>query len=207
MANIEYYISKLIKKMHFRSIKDSDVHKTAKIHAGCLIVNSSLGKYSSIGYDCTVINTHIGNFCSFGANIKIGGASHPIYWGSTSTIFCEHRDKFDKKLAYHYYNPAKETKIGNDVWIGDSAMIKAGVTVSNGAVIGTGAVVTKDVGPYEIWAGNPAKCIKRRFDADIIRRLEETQWWSLQDEKIKEAAIYINDIEKFLLFLEKEMVK
>lgn len=203
-SRFEYYISKLIKKAHFKAIRNSQIDKTAGICAGTLIVDSTMGKYSDIGYDCVVINANIGNFCSFGSNIKIGGSSHPIHWGSSSTVFCEYEDHIKRKFARHPYNPTINTNIGSDVWIADNAMIKAGVSIGNGAVIGMGSVVTKDVGPYEVWAGNPARCIRKRFDDKTIAKLEQIKWWNLNDSEIEEAGKYINDIDAFLNYFERE---
>ena len=95
------------------------------------------------------------------------------------------------------YNPYKETVIGNDVWIGTHCLIKSGVTIADGAVIGMGSVVTKDVGPYEIWAGNPAKLIRKRFDDETIDKLLKSQWWNWDDRKIQKCADSFNSVESF----------
>ena len=199
---IEYIFAKAIKKMHLRAIKNSTVDKNAKI-----FVNSTIGKYSYIGYDCTIINTNIGNFCSFGADLKIGGASHPIEWGSSSPIFCGYRNVIKKKFAMHNHNPSKITTIGHDVWIGDGAYIKAGVQIGNGAVVGMNSVVTKNIDNYEIWAGNPAQCIRKRFNEDIIRVLESSNWWEWDDQEIEKIAPFINNIDAFVKELEKRTNK
>lgn len=195
---IEYYISKLIKKIHFRAVKNSQLHKTVGVCAGTQIVDCTIDKYTDIGYDCVLINTSVGAFCSLGANIRIGGASHPMEWVSTSTVFCEEKDHIKKKFAKHPYTNSQKTYIKNDVWIGDGAYIKAGVTVANGAVIGMGSVVTKDVGAYEIWAGNPAQCIKKRFDDETIKILCRSKWWENSDCEIEKEAILFNDIKRFV---------
>ena len=76
-------------------------------------------------------------------------------------------------------------------------MIKAGLTIGDGAIIGMGSVVTKDVGPYEIWAGNPAKMIRKRFDIDKINKMLEIKWWNWEDEEIEKYAKTFNDIDEF----------
>jgi acetyltransferase-like isoleucine patch superfamily enzyme len=93
-----------------------------------------------------------------------------------------------KNFARNEFDIFKRTTIGNDVWIGNRVSIKAGVKIADGAVIGMSSVVTKDVGPYEIWAGNPAKLIRKRFDDETVEGLLTSQWWDWEDEKITEVS-------------------
>lgn len=79
-----------------------------------------------------------------------------------------------------------------------------GVTIGDGAVIGAGSIVTKDVGPYEIWAGNPARFIRKRFDDETIEKLLESQWWNWDDEKLTEMGAYFSSVEKFIIETEKD---
>lgn len=195
---IEYYLSKAIKKLHLRAILNSQIHKTSKICAGSHLVNVLMDKYSDIGYDCTIINTNIGAFCSLGSNINIGGASHTVNWVSTSPVFNENKDHIKKKFSHHRYDFSRLSVIGNDVWIGDRSLIKAGVTVGDGAVIGMGSVVTKDIPPYQIWAGNPAKMIKSRFSEDIINELLKIKWWESDDETLEGMADSFCDVVTFI---------
>ncbi|MFL0247334.1 CatB-related O-acetyltransferase [Candidatus Clostridium stratigraminis] len=197
-SKLEYIISKIIKKMHLRAIKNSDVDKTSSIAAGTQFVDSKMGRHSFCGYDCIITNTNIGSFCSISGNCEIGGASHSIEWVSTSPVFNENRDQIKKKYSYHQYNTSKHTEIGNDVWIGSKVLIKSGVSIGNGAVVGMGSVVTKDIPPYEIWAGNPAKLIRKRFNEDTINKLLETKWWDFNDEKLCKYAQYFDDVAKFI---------
>ena len=77
--------------------------------------------------------------------------------------------------------------------------VKAGVTIHNGAVIGTGSVVTHDVPPYEIWAGNPARFIRKRFDDEIIKGLLDSEWWNYSDEDLETFAVDFDNPAKFLI--------
>ena len=156
---LEYYLSKAIKKLHLRAIRGCQIHKTSKVCAGSHLVNVSMDKYSDIGYDCTIINSKIGAFCSLGANINVGGASHTTDWVSTSPVFNENPDHIKKKFSSHKFNLSIQTVIGNDVWIGDRSLVKAGVKVGDGAIIGMGSVVTKDIPSNSLAVGNPAKVI------------------------------------------------
>ncbi len=92
----------------------------------------------------------------------------------------------------HIWDNKGDIIIGNDVWIGYEAIIMAGVTVGDGAIIGTRAVVTKDVPPYTIVGGVPAKVIRKRFSDDVISTLLEAKWWDWPEEKIKK---HISDIQ------------
>ena len=195
---IEYIWNKILKKIRGRAIKNSVIDKTSKVEAGTLIVNSTMHRYSFCGYDCKIINTEIGSFCSIADGVIIGGAQHPINWVSTSPVFYKGRDSVSKKFSEYSRVKDKKTIIGNDVWIGDRAIIKAGVTIGNGSIVGMGAVITKNVGDYEIWAGNPAKLIRKRFDEFTIFRLKKSKWWKRDEEYIKSRAIYIKEPDKFL---------
>lgn len=201
--NIKYYFSKFMKKIQVSAIKSSTLHKTSKVASKSHLVRVSLGKYSYIGSECTVLNTDLGNFCSVADNTIIGGASHPIDWISTSPVFHEGKNILNKNFSTHKYNPSKKTKIGNDVWIGNNCLIKSGLEIADGAVIGMGSIVTKDVGPYEIWAGNPAKKIRSRFDKNTISKLEKIKWWDFTDNEISEVSVLINKPEEFLRKLEE----
>lgn len=196
---LEYLISKTIKKLHLRAILNSNIHKTSKVCSGSHIVNSTMGKYSDIGYDCTIINTNIGSFCSLGANIRIGGASHTVDWVSTSPVFNRNKDHLPKKFSLHKFDlESTITTIGNDVWIGDNVMVKSGVSIGDGAVIGMGSIVTKDIPPYQIWAGNPARFIKNRFEDEIADKLLSAKWWEWEDDKISKYAEFFNDISELI---------
>lgn len=196
--SIPFLWAKLIKKARGVAIYNSVLDKSAVIESGSHIVNSSFGKYSYCGYDCEIINCKIGAFCSLGNNIKIGGANHPYNWVSTSPVFYEGRDSLKKKFATFTRPKDKDTIIGNDVWIGHNSIILQGVNIGDGAVIGSGSVVTKDVPPYSIVGGNPARIIKKRFDDIIIEKLLECKWWDLNEKKLKDLAVYIQSPKDFI---------
>ena len=122
---------------------------------------------------------------------------------STHPFF--HREEFGffRKENNTQQNLKKRT-IGHDVWIGQNTLILPKVkTIGNGAIIGAGSVVTHDVEPYSIVAGNPAKLIKYRFSKEEIEQLEQSEWWKLQPEQLKSAMKYKNNVNEFSGEIEK----
>lgn len=178
------------------------LHKNTNVSPGTQLSSVSLGKYSYIGYDCFAVNAEIGMFCSIADSCRIGGAEHPISRVSTSPVFHEGTNCLKKNYAKFPIEEPKDTKIGNDVWIGAASVIKSGVTIGNGAVVGMGSVVTHDIGPYEIWAGVPARFIRKRFSDVIISGLEKSKWWDLEDSKLELLSQYMDEPELFLEKLE-----
>lgn len=164
------------------------------------------GKYS-YGPLCNMSNAEqiksIGAFCSFAVGSTVEG-NHEFNI-STHELF-GFDGAWKKHPAYMYGSKVlrprqrKKTTIGNDVWIGKNATIIAGVNIGDGAVIGAGAVVTKDVPPYAIVAGVPARIIRYRYSPDEIIALLRIKWWQWSDEKIKkyQKDFYL-DIEDFIL--------
>lgn len=131
----------------------------------------------------------IGSFCSIGSGaafIMGGNQGHrhdwvstfPFYWMSEVAAFAG---------AGNGHRRAGDTVIGNDVWIGSEAIVMPGIRIGDGAVIGTRALVTRDVEPYAIVGGNPAKVIRKRFDDSQIGLLLEMQWWAWTDEQLSGA--------------------
>ncbi|OKH87862.1 type B chloramphenicol O-acetyltransferase [Thalassospira sp. TSL5-1] len=131
----------------------------------------------------------IGSFCSIGSGaafIMAGNQGHrhdwistfPFYWMAEVPAFAG---------AANGYEPSGDTVIGNDVWIGSEAIIMPGIKVGDGAIIGTRALVTRDVEPYAIIGGNPAKTIRKRFDAGQIALLLEMQWWHWDEAALARA--------------------
>ena len=145
--------------------------------------------------------TQIGSFVSMGARVTIGMGEHPTHFLSTSPfLYLDGLNfKADKTPSHNEYNKLTPVFIGSDVWIGDDVKIKNGVKIGDGAIIGASAVVTKDVPPYAIVAGVPAKIIRYRFSEDIISELLNLKWWDLDDEVIKQIPYdNINSAIEFL---------
>ncbi len=132
----------------------------------------------------------IGKFCSIacGAKFIFNCANHTLKSLSTYTfpLFFEEWDLPKSEVASAWDNKG-DIEIGNDVWIGYDAVIMAGVRIGDGAIIGTRAVVTKDVEPYSIVGGVPGKEIRKRFAPEVIKKLMEIQWWNWPIEKIRSS--------------------
>lgn len=197
--NIKCIIAKGMKiLLNPPAINDCIIDKSSKVGPRTEMTSCKLGRYSYVGQQCFMVNTDVGGFCSIADRVTIGGASHPMNFVSTSPVFHVGKNVLHKNFSNHKIMGTKKTVIENDVWIGQGAFIKAGVKVHNGAVVGMGSVVTHDIPPYEIWAGNPAKKIRDRFDENTKKRLLESQWWDLLDEKILLYSEKFDDIENFL---------
>lgn len=142
----------------------------------------------------------IGKFCSIacGAKFLFNSANHKMASLSTYTfpLFFEEWGLKKENVA-QAWDQKGDIMIGNDVWIGYEAVILSGVTIGDGAVIGCRAVVTKDIPPYTIVGGVPAKPIRKRFDEETIKELQKIKWWDWPEEKITEKiqAIQAGDLE------------
>lgn len=123
----------------------------------------------------------IGNYCSFANNISIYTGNHP------TNDFTSHPILYNPSFgAPETQNTGQPLTIGNDVWVGQNVIILPGCHyIGNGAIIGAGAVVTRDIEPYTINVGNPAKTIRKRFSDNVILKLEESHWWDMELEELK----------------------
>ena len=164
------------------------------------------GKYT-YGYNNKNIakGTKIGSFCSIASGVKIGLMNHPMEYVLTHPFFFFFYRGFVKCTSEEIEYGAE---IGHDVWIGSNAIILPNVRVGNGAVIGAGAVVTKDVAPYEIVCGVPAKHLKWRLeDSDLREKLNKIPWYDWSDDKIKEnIELFYNPIAFVSAYYEKEIM-
>lgn len=185
------------------------VDKTAYIYRGVKAKESKIGAYSYVAANTDIENAEIGKFCSIADNCRIGMSGHPLQYISTSPIFTEKRNALQQcwieKDFFEHKSLDELVIIGNDVWIGSHVLIKGGVHIGNGACVAAGAVVVKDVPPYAIVGGVPAKVIRYRFSPEVIGKLLELEWWNFDESKLKNSiAIFqkdilcVDDLEKFI---------
>ncbi len=162
--------------------------------------DSELGNYSYIARNCQIYNTTIGKFTCIGANVTTGMGAHP------SSEFVSSHPLFYSTIGQssglvivekNLFNEFPHTEIGNDVWIGNNAIIMYGIKIGDGAIIAAGAVVTKDVEPYSIVGGVPAKVIKYRFSKEQINFLLNFKWWNNDLEWFKKNKELFQNMEEF----------
>lgn len=171
--------------------KKSKIARTAKICRFCRIISSDIGRYTYVGPNSVLRNTAIGSFCSIAENVKIGYGIHPFDRISTSPLFYAKKNIFGKSFSIDQeFNEFLPTVIGNDVMIGTNVFINDGLKIGSGAVIGAGSIVTRDVKPYEIVAGNPARTLRFRFDEATVSKLLSLQWWDWSEEKLQGNQIF-----------------
>lgn len=150
------------------------------VSVGCSV---SIGACSYISGPVSLRSvSSIGRFCSLGNSISIGPGNHPVDWLSTSPfqydgLYLNDRELREFGSTGKRFPGPSPVSIGNDVWIGSNVIILRGVNIGDGAILAAGAVVTKDVPPYAVVGGVPAKILKYRFHESIIDRLLKIQWW------------------------------
>ena len=155
-------------------IRKSNVSPSSKISFTTTLINTKVGQYNYIGGGTYLVRTVVGNYCSIASGVKIGGMEHSWWWASTSPHLSDYNISNNKTI------------IEDDVWIGVNAIIRQGVKIGRGAVIGAGSVVLKDIPPYAIVAGVPARLIRPRFDKDVISHIITTEYWNYPPKKAKE---------------------
>lgn len=153
---------------------------------------SRIGKYTRINPFCELSHVNVGNFTAIGHHCKIGLGQHPLNYVSTHSIFYK-KNIFKNNWVKPIEFPVRPINIGNDVWIGIESTIMDGVTIGDGAVIGAKSLVTKDVPPFAVVGGIPAKIIKYRFAPEIINKLLEIKWWDLSDKEIEAKMEFFHE--------------
>lgn len=161
-----------------------DFETPARIAQSVIGGKTSIGFASYVGINSLLKNVSIGRYCSIGERVQIGVPNHPTEWVSSHPFQYKGVRYFDGFPEYvegnkRFVGNSKTTVIGHDVWIGTNAVILQGVTIGHGAVVAANAVVTKDVEPYSIVGGVPAREIRKRFDTELVADLLETEWWNI----------------------------
>lgn len=197
-VNLGFFVSKFLRIINRPALRECNIDKTAKVGTGSNCINVTMKRYSYMGKNNSVCNTKIGAFCSIASYCSIGGGAHDLNCVSTSPIFNEGKNIFGQHFAEISNELNKDVTIGNDVWIGEKVFIKDGVTIGDGAVVGAHSVVTRDVPPYAIVAGAPAKILRFRFSDTEINALCKIKWWEWPIEKIKKEGYKFSSLQVFL---------
>jgi len=177
---------------------DCCLERPARLWERVELNNANLGRHSYIGSDSFVAFATIGRFCSIGNQVLIGTWGHPTHLVSSYPGFYS---KNKHTINFRVDEDVEEVlpvHIGSDVWIGHRAILMGGITVGHGAVIGAGAVITKDVEPYSVVAGVPARLLRKRFNQAIVDRLLDLRWWDHDDKTIGRYAHLFGDPEAFV---------
>ena len=183
-------------------IIESEFEKHVTIFDTTKLYKCKIGAYSYIQMNGRIFNCEIGRFCSIAASVSIAPGMHDLNIVTTHPSFYFFTKSIPKifvtedKLELY-----KKVTIGHDVWIGEKVVILDGVKVGNGSVIASGAIVIKDVEPYTIVGGVPAKYIKHRFDEETIEIFQKSEWWNYSDEWFEKNHDLMLDISSFKNYL------
>ena len=161
-------------RLPLNKVNHNRIDFSCNIAVGSSFKFCKIGKYNYIARRNSLYNVEVGNYCCFGPDIHIGGMQHSYWWYSMSPLLSDE------------CKSSERTVIGNDVWIGAQAIIKQGVRIGNGAVIGANSFVNKDVEPFSIVVGSPAKHIKYRFEKNIQKAITESAYWNENPRRAKE---------------------
>lgn len=181
----------------------SSLGRYTEVSPRCQISESTIGDYSYLMQDCEVWATDIGKFANIASHVRLNATNHPVERATLHHFTYRAGDYFvgaDHEEDFFAARCANRVVIGHDTWIGHGVTIMPGITIGDGAVVAAGAVVTRDVAPYTIVGGVPARIIKRRFSQDIADRLQALAWWDWSHERLGATLADFRDlsIEAFL---------
>ncbi len=171
-------------------VTDCTFGRFTEVGRGTRLLNTALGDYSYTDRYADVANTTIGKFANIAAFSRIGPSAHPMELASMHHMLYRSNDYWKETPRWDDFFEARVSRraiLGHDTWIGAQAVIMPDITIGTGAVVAAGAVVTKDVAPYMIVAGVPAKPLRERFSGTVADRMQALAWWDWTHEKIHET--------------------
>lgn len=171
-------------------VENSTLGPFTQLCQGSRLLHSDFGAYSYAERFCDIANASVGKFVNIASYVRIGATDHPMHLASQHHMLYRSGSYWDDAEDwgdFFAHRRGRRTVIGHDVWLGHMAMIKPEVTVGHGAVVGAGAVVTKDVAPYTIVAGNPARVIRERHPPALAEALMALAWWDWDHARLRET--------------------
>jgi phosphonate metabolism protein (transferase hexapeptide repeat family) len=171
-------------------LHDTKLGAYCEVGARTILHEVTMDDYSYVVNDAQITYTTIGKFCSIAAMTRINPGNHPMHRASQAHFTYRASAYFPGEIdeaEFFEWRRSHRVHIGHDVWIGHGAIVLPGRSIGTGAVIAAGAIVTKDVPAYTIVAGNPAQPIKRRFSANVEKRLLHLAWWDWNHEALRSA--------------------
>jgi phosphonate metabolism protein (transferase hexapeptide repeat family) len=181
-------------------VRDSHLGPWTALGPNTSLVESTFADYSYTAGDVNIVWADIGKFCSIANGTRINPGNHP-QWRVTQHHSTYRRKSYglgEDDEEFFAWRKSHRCSVGHDVWMGTRAIIMPGVKIGIGAVIGAGAVVTKDVGDYEVAVGVPARTIKMRFAKDTADKLIKSEWWDWERSLIEERFSDLLSIDDFL---------
>ncbi|MBO9429779.1 chloramphenicol acetyltransferase [Sulfitobacter sp. R18_1] len=169
-------------------VTDTQFGRYVEIGRATRLAHSKIGDYSYCDRWCDIANTQVGKFSNIAASVRIGATDHPMEKASLHHFHYRAGDYFDgaeDDADWFALRRSRRTVIGHDTWLGHGAQVRPEVTIGHGAVVAGGAIVTRDVAPYMIVAGIPAKPLRRRFSESIAARMEELAWWDWPHDRLQ----------------------
>ena len=169
---------------------NSTFGKYCEVGKGSRLTNVRFGDYSYCDRYADLSNTEIGKFSNIASFVRVGASDHPLNRASLHHFLYRSDDYWDDASRDENWFAIREARtafIGHDTWIGHNAQVKPEVEIGHGAGVASGAIVTKDVSPYSIVAGVPAKPVRQRVSLELIDRLIELAWWDWSHSKLKDS--------------------
>ena len=170
-------------------LRDTRLGAWCEVGARTRIAESAMGDYSYVGEDADIAYARIGRFCSLAARVRLNPGNHPMgraalhHFTYRSSLYAMGEDD----AAVFDWRRASPVELGHDVWIGHAAIVLPGVRVGTGAAVGAGAVVSRDVAPFTVVAGVPARPIRPRFAPETAAALARIAWWDWPHERLRAA--------------------
>jgi phosphonate metabolism protein (transferase hexapeptide repeat family) len=184
-------------------VRESQLGAWTSVGPRTSIAESTMGDYSYVTGDCSIVYSEIGKFCSIAAQSRLNPGNHPL-WRPALHHFSYRSRSYglgdDDDAGFFQWRRDAKVVLGHDVWIGHGTVVLPGVTIGVGAAVGAGAVVSKDVPPFAVAVGVPAKVIRFRFEEGVRERLLRLAWWDWTREQLRAALPDFRDlaIEAFL---------